>query len=168
MLHRNEAVWAHRYGINAAADKEFGKFRMITGRLTAKANLGAALVGLLGGTATLLAAAGIFGLLAFAVAQRTREIGIRVALGATSSNVLRALARQYTTAFSAGALAAIVLSAAATQTMRGESDLYQLSMRDPAGYLGGLSVFALVALLAALAPAIRALRINPATALRWE
>jgi predicted permease len=128
----------------------------------------AALVGLLGGVATLLAAAGIFGLLAFAVAQRTREIGIRVALGATAVNVLRVLAGQYAIAFSAGASAAIALSAAATQAMRSETDLYQLSMRDPAGYLGGLAAFALVALLAALAPALRALRINPATALRWE
>jgi hypothetical protein len=128
----------------------------------------AGLMAMLGGVATLLAAIGIFGLLAFAVAQRTREIGIRVALGARAADVLRVLAGQYALAFAAGAATAVALSAAATQVMRSESDLYQLSMRDPAGYLGGLGAFAVVAMLAALAPALRALRINAATALRWE
>ena len=109
-----------------------------------------------------------FGLLAFAVAQRTREIGIRVALGASAANVLRVISSQYTVAFAVGALAGVALSAVATQAMRSENDLYQLSMRDPAGYLAGLAAFALVGLVAALAPALRAVRINPATALRWE
>ena len=161
---RQAARAATMPGITAYA----GTLRQRVDRQAGTLRTYAALVGLLGGTATLLAAAGIFGLLAFAVAQRTREIGIRVALWATASNVLRVLAGQYATAFSAGAAAAIALSVAVTQTLRSESDLYQLSLRDPAGYLGGLAAFAFVALLAALAPAIRALRINPATALRWE
>jgi hypothetical protein len=128
----------------------------------------ASILGLLGGTAVLLAAIGIFGLLAFTVAQRTREIGIRRALGAHTVSVLWLLARQYSVALTIGMTCGIAISVAATQLMRGESEFYQLSMRDPAGYLGGLAAFAIVALVAAFAPALRALRINPATALRWE
>jgi predicted permease len=128
----------------------------------------ALIVGALGGTATLLAALGIFGLLAFSVAQRTREIGVRVALGARPPDILHLIARQYAVPLAAGGVAGIALAAAAGRVMQNAGQLPPDLHLDPAIYATGLAIFALVALAAALAPVLRALRINPATALRWE
>jgi putative ABC transport system permease protein len=128
----------------------------------------ALIVGALGGTATLLAAIGIFGLLAFAVAQRTQEIGVRVALGARPPDILLLLGRQYTAPLVVGAAAGVALAAAAGRIMQSQGQLPNDLRLDFPIYAVGVAIFALVLLAAAIAPALRALRINPATALRWE
>ena len=116
--------------------------------------------------ATLLAFTGIFGLVAFAVAQRTREIGVRVALGARRIDVLTTLLAQYAMPVGAGSLGGILLAVAASQAMRGQ--LYGLPWLDPFSYATGTASLAAAAFVAMMLPAWRALRINPASALRCE
>jgi len=120
----------------------------------------------LGVTATLLAAIGIFGLMAFAVAQRTREIGIRLAIGARPSDVLKTLVLQYAGAMGLGALAGLILATAFAWIFA--SIAYGFRADDLISYVLGLTIFAAVAVAAVLIPASRALRIDPASALRWE
>ena len=123
-------------------------------------------LGSLSGTATSLAAVGIFGLIAFAVAQRTREIGVRMALGARGSNIVRTLLAQYSVSMSIGAAAGVTLAIIVGLLIR--STIIGVDPLDPLGYAAGLAIFATVALAAILIPAHRALRIDPASALRWE
>ena len=120
----------------------------------------------LGSIATLLAAVGMAGLIAFTVTQRSREIGIRMALGASPIDVLRAILSQYTRPFGLGAAIAVPVSAGLAMMIR--AVLYGLPPLDPVSYLGGLGVFVLIALVAALLPARRALRIDPASSLRHD
>jgi predicted permease len=124
------------------------------------------LFGATGFLATLIAATGIFGLFAFAVARRTREIGVRVALGAGSLQIMQILLEQYAIALGVGGLAGMALAAAGEQILR--SQFVGLPALDPLSYATGLAGFAIVAAAAVLVPARRALRIDPASALRWE
>jgi macrolide transport system ATP-binding/permease protein len=124
------------------------------------------LVGAAGVLATLLAATGVFGLLAFAVAQRTREIGVRVALGAGSRQVVRTLLEQCAIASGIGGLAGMIVAAAGEQILRNQ--FFGLPALDLLSYASGLAGFAIVAIAAVLIPIRRALRIDPASALRWE
>ena len=124
------------------------------------------LLGLLAAIALMLAAAGIYGVMAHSVTQRTREIGIRKALGGQNAQVVWDIARRglVMTAFGLGAGALLALSLGrilATQ-------IYQVSATDPL-FLGGAAlVLGLVAMAAALIPASRAARVEPALALRSE
>jgi predicted permease len=120
----------------------------------------------LGATATLLAGLGIFGLIAYAVANRTKEIGIRMALGARASDVIGTLVAQYTLALSGGAATGIALAQAAALLIG--SRVEGLRKLDLGSYSIALAVFGLVSLAAVLIPARRALRIDPAKALHWE
>jgi ABC-type lipoprotein release transport system permease subunit len=123
-------------------------------------------VGSLGAVASLLALLGIFGLLAFTVAQRTQEIGVRLALGARRFDVLRCVLGQYALPFGIGAGAGVGLAAATAKVMR--NILFGFIPFDLASFGTGLLVFGGVALLASIAPVRRALRIDPASALRYE
>ncbi len=127
---------------------------------------GAGLIVVLGLLATLLAFTGIFGLVAFAVAQRTREIGVRVALGARRIDVLTTLLAQYAMPVGAGSVGGILLAVAGSQAMRGQ--LYGLPWLDAVSYATGTASLAAAAFVAMMLPAWRALRINPASALRCE
>ena len=124
------------------------------------------ILGSLAGIASGLAMLGIFGLLAFTVAQRTREIGVRMALGARAGDVLHCVLGQYALPFGLGAAAGVLLALACIRVF--QSLLYGFLRSDPLSYAAGLAVFAAVALIAAIAPARRALRIDAAAALRWE
>jgi predicted permease len=119
-----------------------------------------------GGVALLLAAIGIYGVMAFAVAQRTREIGIRMALGARAGDVAAAVLRRCALLALAGL--AIGLAAAAALSRLVASLLYGVSPRDPAVLAGSSLALVLTALLAGYLPARRASRIDPATALRYD
>jgi putative ABC transport system permease protein len=124
---------------------------------------------LLGGFAALallLAALGIYGVIAFAVRQRTQEIGIRMALGATRPRVQRMVVRQGLVLAGAGALAGIGGALFITRAMR--SLLYQVSATDPAIYLAVPLLLAAVAALASWLPARRAALTEPQLALRGE
>ena len=116
--------------------------------------------------ATLLAAIGLYGVLACTVAQRTREIGLRVALGATPQQVRAMILRHVAIMVLVGST--IGLAAAAWLGRLAESMLYQLKGSDP-GVLAAAGVsLALVALGAGFIPAYRASRIDPMRALRYE
>lgn len=123
------------------------------------------IVGLLSSVATLLAALGIFGLVAFTVSQRTREIGIRMALGARSPDILRTVLAQYAVPVGAGAVAGAALAAA---FCRLAANLVGILQFDISSYVVGLLLFALIAFVASLVPARKALSIQPTAALRHE
>ena len=123
-------------------------------------------VSLLGLIAVLLACAGIVGLVGYAVSQRTREIGIRMALGARPSHILSVVLRQFSRPVAAGLLVGVGGAAALSGLLRGQ--LYGISNLDPMAYLGAMGVFAVTVALAALWPARRAFRVDPMRALRHE
>jgi predicted permease len=126
----------------------------------------AAAMGVLGGLATLLSAIGLAGLAGYIVVQRTREIGVRMALGANRRQVIRAVVapmlRPLIAGFAIGALGAAGLS----QPLRRQ--IFGLLPFDPVAYAGSIALFTAVMALAALAPARRAMRVNPSDALRHE
>ena len=114
--------------------------------------------------ALLLASIGIYGLLAYMVGQRSREIGLRMALGARRDDVLKLFLRKGAVLASVGIVAGVVLSASTASMMA--SVLYDVRPHDPAVFLIVPLLLLAVALLASYFPARRATRINPITALR--
>jgi ABC-type antimicrobial peptide transport system permease subunit len=116
--------------------------------------------------ATLLAAVGLYGVLAYTVAQRTREIGVRMALGADGRRVLGMVLRQVVTMMGIGAVVGIAGALALGRTAR--SLLFELKGTDPATIVLATVVLTLVALGAAYIPALRASRVHPMEALRYE
>jgi len=116
--------------------------------------------------ATLLAAIGLYGVLAYTVAQRTREIGLRMALGAAPSRVRRLILGQVGLMTAIGGV--IGLAGAAAAGMYLASELFGLTAWDPMVLGSAAAVLTLVAFLAGLVPAIRASRIDPMRALRYE
>jgi predicted permease len=125
--------------------------------------LGTSVLGLL---AVLMAAVGIIGLVAYAVSQRTKEIAIRIALGAKPLHVLSVVLRQFLMPVLCGAIAGAAVTAAVSQFLR--KILYGISNLDPIGYAGGIGVLIAIATVAALLPARRALRVDPVRALHEE
>jgi predicted permease len=119
-----------------------------------------------GAIATLLAAVGIFGVTSYAVTRRTREIGIRVALGARRNDVLRMVIREMVVIVAAGALAGILLALASGRLV--ESQLFGLRSSDPAVIAAAVLVVAVAALAAAYIPCRRAARVDVVSALRYE
>ena len=128
--------------------------------------LTAVLAGLFSGFATLLAAAGIYGLLAFAVEQRRREIGIRMALGAQPGQIGSMLGRQAASLLAQGI--AVGLAAALVLTGSLRTILYGVKPVDPVSLVLAVLVLCVVAAAATLIPARRAARVEPATALRQD
>ena len=116
--------------------------------------------------ATLLAAIGLYGVMAYTVTRRTREIGIRLALGADRSSLLKLVLREVAILTVAGVLIAIPVSLAITRLVR--SVLYGILPSDPLSIAAAVILLASVALLAGYIPAERATRVDPLTALRYE
>jgi ABC-type antimicrobial peptide transport system permease subunit len=117
-------------------------------------------------TALLLAIAGIYGVLSYSVARRTREMGVRIALGASVGNVLRLILGQAMTTAIVGVLLGL---AGAFILMRFlQSMLFQVSATDPLTFAGVALLLLAVALLAAYLPARRATKVDPNVALRYE
>ncbi len=123
-------------------------------------------VSVLGFTALLLASLGIVGLVAYSVSHRTKEIGIRIALGANPAQVLSVVLRQLTFPILVGLLVGVGGAAALSQILRRQ--LYGISNLDPVAYVGAMAVFAAMVAVAALLPARRALRVDPLRSLRYE
>jgi putative ABC transport system permease protein len=113
-----------------------------------------------------LAAIGIFGVLSYAVSQRTREIGIRMALGAQARSVVRLIVRQALLLVACGVAAGLALGLLLSQTMT--KMLFDIQPTDPATYAVVSAVLAAVALVASYVPARRATRVDPIVALRSE
>jgi putative ABC transport system permease protein len=126
----------------------------------------AILLSIFGGISALLSFVGLFGIMAHAVSQRTNEIGIRVALGASSGSVLGLVARQGLVLVAIGMVAGVAVSTALTQVIA--RFLWGVTATDPLTFGVVLAAMAVVALLACYIPARRALRIDPMIALRWE
>jgi predicted permease len=130
------------------------------------ARVGAALAAAFGGLGTLLAAIGLYGVVAFSVARRTREIGLRMARGAPPSGVLGLVMRQGFALAAAGLAIGVLLAAAAGSTLSGL--LYGISPFDPAAWALAIVTLLGASGLANLVPARRAMRVDPMTALRTD
>jgi predicted permease len=128
--------------------------------------IAAIILGIFGGLAMVLAATGLFALIAYAVSRRTREIGIRMALGAQRGQVLSSVLVRTLCLCAAGALAGTLMALAAGKVL--SVILYGVSPRDPETLFAAFLIVAGVALLACWQPALRAIRIDPALTLREE
>jgi len=128
--------------------------------------IGGQLFTLLGLVALFMAMVGLYGMIAFLMERRTREIGIRMALGATRGAVLRQVMRESMRLTAVGIALGLALALGAGQVL--SSQLYGVSPADPWVLLGASSLLALAAIVAAWLPASRALRVQPSAALRHE
>ncbi len=122
------------------------------------------LLGGLSATALILSLIGIYGVIAYSVAERTQEMGIRIALGAAHTDILRLVLRQGLMLAAAGIALGLAVSLALARLIA--TLLYQVSATDPLTYVGGPLLFAAVALIASYLPARRATRVDPVVALR--
>jgi predicted permease len=122
--------------------------------------------GTIGVVGLLLASVGVYGVLSYSVSQRTQEIGVRVALGASQRQVMGLVLKYGLVLVGGGVVAGLVLAPAASWLARGF--LYDVSPFDPATFIGVSLVMMLVALVASYLPALRAMRVNPVVALRGE
>jgi ABC-type antimicrobial peptide transport system permease subunit len=124
------------------------------------------IVGRVAATALLLAALGIYGVISYIVSEPTRDIGIRLALGAQRQNILEMVLRQGLGLAITGAAVGLVSALTASHLMAGL--LYGVRPTDPLTFLGVTVLLTVVALAACYIPARRAMRINPLIALRYE
>jgi len=116
--------------------------------------------------ALMLAGAGIYGVLSGSVAERTREIGVRLALGATNQSILALVIRQGMTLTGIGVAFGLAGAAAASQAIA--AMLFGVSPLDPVTYLGVIVLLAAMSVIACGVPALRAMRVDPIVALRYE
>jgi putative ABC transport system permease protein len=124
------------------------------------------LLGGLGTLALLLAVIGIYGVVSYSVSQRTQEIGVRMALGATQRDVLRLVIGQVAVLICAGVAVGVAASLALGSVM--QTLLYEVSPRDPMTMTSIAALLAGVAIVASAVPARRATRVDPLVALRAE
>ena len=130
------------------------------------ARCAASMLGGFGALAIVLAATGVYGVMAYAVARRRREIGIRMAIGATSAEVMRLVLRRTLVLLAIGGVLGSLAAGAAGGLL--SPILYNVSPKDPAAFTLALLLMAAVALAAAWLPALHAARIEPSSALREE
>jgi putative ABC transport system permease protein len=128
--------------------------------------IASAFLAVLGAISMLLAGVGLYGVMAYSVSQRTREIGIRMALGADPGGVLRIVMREGLLLALLGIAAGLAIALAATPQMA--PLLYRVSPADPVSIAGAALFLIVVAVLASLIPALRAMRVDPIRALRQE
>jgi predicted permease len=155
----------------AAVDPNVPVFRVRTfselrAASTARTRFLMLVLGTFAGAALTLAAVGIYGVVAYAVAQRRRELGIRMALGARAADIVRLVVRQGAVLAGAGGAIGLVGALLATRALRGL--LYQTTPTDPPTLTAGTVVLVAIALIASYVPARRASRVSPVEALRHE
>jgi len=138
----------------------------LVAKTTAEPQFQTRLIAIFAMLALLLAAIGMYGVLACAVAERTREIGIRMALGAEKNDITRMILRRSLLLVSAGVALGVAGALAVTRVLA--KLLFEVKPSDPATFLGVAALLVAVALLAGLLPARRATRVDPLIALRWE
>jgi putative ABC transport system permease protein len=132
----------------------------------AQPRLNALLLGLFAGVSLLVAAIGTYGVLAYSVSQRTKELGLRMALGADRGGVLRLIVREGMTVGLAGIAIGVLIALALSRAL--SALVFGVSVSDPWTYGGVSVVLVVVALASCSLPAIRASRVDPMTALRLE
>jgi predicted permease len=128
---------------------------------------GAALLGGIGVLGLLLATVGLYGVLVYTVARRIREIGIRVALGATPPTILKMIFRDSFALVATGMIIGLAVAAIATRPLS-TFLVPDLSATDPTAFISVIAVLLTAALAATIGPALRALRVDPMIALRYE
>ena len=146
----------------------FLTFDEILGFRTAQSRFTMVLFTLFGALGLLLALAGIYSVLSYLVSMRTREIGVRMALGARPSDVLRLIMRSGGKVVGLGIIIGIVASIGAARVLGSQLNLFRVTNTDPVSFLGGVILLVAVAALACLIPARRATRVDPMAALRQE
>jgi putative ABC transport system permease protein len=152
--------------LNPEIPARFQTFQQVYSASLGSRRFNVILIGFFGITALLLATAGVFGVMAYAVNRRTREFGVRVALGATSGDVLRLVLGQGMRTILIGVAIGIVGSLALTRTV--SSLLFGMTATDPVTFGGVTLLLVAVALLACYIPARRATKVDPVVALRYE
>jgi len=133
-------------------------------RSTASQKVAVTLVGILGGLALLLAAIGLYGVMSYMVSQSARELGLRMALGADSSNLLRLVMRRGLTLTAIGMMLGALGALELTRLISGF--LYKVSPHDPVAFGSAVSIMVVVSVAACAFPAWRAARTDPVRALR--
>jgi predicted permease len=152
--------------VNPGIDLEFMVFKTRIQNSLLQDQLMATLSGFFGFLAALLAAIGLYGVMSYMVIQRTKEIGIRMAIGAERGHVLRMILREATVLTVAGLVIGTGLSLGAAQAAK--SLLFGLKPRDPLTLVMAVVTLSAVAALASFLPAYRASKLDPLTALRYE
>jgi ABC-type antimicrobial peptide transport system permease subunit len=151
---KDQPVWSI-YSLETAVERTQGQSRFL-----------ATLLGIFAGVALLLAGVGVYGVTSYGVAQRTHEIGIRIALGASGERVLREIlargVRLTMVAVALGLVGAVAMGRLATAV------LFGVKPTDPAALAGAAFVLGFVSLLATFVPARRAARVDPVVALAEE
>jgi putative ABC transport system permease protein len=141
-------------------------FEETLGRLTAQRRFSAGLMVVFGALALLIGAAGVYAVMAFVVAQRTREIGIRIAVGASAGRVLRTVLAQAGRHLVIGLALGLLAAWAASGIF--SSVLFEVQPTDPLVYALAAAVLLAIGLVASIVPAMRATRVDPLVALRTE
>jgi putative ABC transport system permease protein len=140
--------------------------RQLFGRFLGEPRFRLTAIGAFAILALMLAIVGVYGLISFTVAQRTREIGIRVALGARPGQVLGAFVREAATLAAVGIAAGAIVALAATRLI--QSFLFEVGASDPTVFIGVSALLLAAAVAAGYLPSRRALRVDPLIALRAE
>jgi ABC-type antimicrobial peptide transport system permease subunit len=161
-----ETVRRKAHDIAPGVPLRFTTLDALTAQNVAQPRFRAFLIGQFAAVALLLAVIGVFGVMAYAVSQRTGEIGLRIALGATPVQILRLLFGRGIAVIGIGLAVGLMVSAIATRVLAGL--LYEVKPTDPVTYAGVAALLAGISLLAMYMPASRATRVDPLVALRSE
>jgi len=162
------APWIHSQvaQLDPTAPSEIGVLSQDVNRLADRPRFETALLGFFAGCGLLMAVIGLYGVIAFIATQRTQEIGVRMALGATRVDILRLIAGEGARLIVNGALLGVGLALATAQLLK--SLLYNVGPRDPITYAAVLVLLGAAALAATLIPALSAMKVEPVVALRYE
>jgi predicted permease len=152
-----------------ALDPDLAPYDVITmrqqvERATQSQHVAVTLLGVFGALAVLLAAVGLYGVMSYAVSQSTRELAVRMALGAHTADLLRIVLSQGLSLTGAGVIAGAIIALAGTRLLG--YLLYQVSPRDPLAFAAAIAIMLLASVTACLLPALRATRTDPVRALR--
>jgi len=152
--------------LDPTAPVEIDTMKQAVSRLADRPRFETALLGFFAFCGLLMAVIGLYGVIAFVAAQRTQEIGVRMALGATRMDILRLIAAEGLRMIALGGAVGLGVSLAAAQLLR--SMLFNVGPHDPVTYAAVLGLLGVVALAATLIPARAAMKVEPVVALRYE
>ena len=159
----SRAIWAVNPNLPLAGIRTLEE---ISRRSMARTSFTLVMLALAGGMALLLGLAGIYGVMSYSVSQKTREIGIRVALGARNEEVIRMFVAHGARLAAVGIVCGLAVAAILTRFM--SSLLFNVSAADPATYLAVCAGLVMATVLASYLPALRATSVDPVEALRAE